>query len=331
MIFKIKSASAGGPNPLPPSHLNLAPAHVKKLIAVGGGKGGVGKTVLSSNISIYLSWLGKKVVVVDLDLGGANLHTSLGADAPTRTLSEMISGEVTDINELVQPTKIRGLSLISGATDSLNIANLPHAHKSRLLQQFQHIDADFVLLDLGAGTTANTIDFFNLADEKIVVVTPEPTSIENAYRFMKASYYRMIRSASQSPIVRQLVEDAFTQTGTQKIRSPKELVEAVSRQDPQAIEPLRLAISTFHLSLILNQVRSLNESAVGRNIERVASSYFGIQVDYLGYLPYDNSIWQAIRKRTPFLIEAPNTEAVTHLEGIVRNLLKGSGHSIRKP
>ena len=320
-LFKFKINAPNVRVNIPTRGLNLATT-ARCIWAVGGGKGGIGKTLLTSNIAVYLSWLNKRVVVVDMDLGGANLHTSLGVDPPVRTLSDLVLGRVEDIHDLIQPTPLRNLMLISGAQDPMGIANMRHMQKARLLRKFREIDADFVLLDLGAGTATNTLDFFLLADRKIVVVTPEPTSIENAYRFIKSAFYRMLRAATPSPYVRQLIEQAMDSKNSRGIRTPKDLLSEVTRLSPTEGAELESRMKQFLISLIVNQVRIRAEADIGKSIQMVCERYFGMSVDNLGYLPYDNAVWQSIRKRKPFLLEAPNCTAVTHLENILRNLLK---------
>jgi flagellar biosynthesis protein FlhG len=296
----------------------------KTIWAIGGGKGGIGKTLLTSNMAVYLSWLNKKVVVVDMDLGGANLHTSLGVEASSGTLSDLVLGRVEDISNLVQPTPIKNLQLISGAQDPVGIANMRHIQKTRLIRKFREIQADFVLLDLGAGTATNTLDFFLLADQKIVVVTPEPTSIENAYRFIKSAFYRMLRASTPSPYVRQLIEQAMDLKNSRGIRTPKDLLAEVKRLSPSDGIELQQKMEEFKISLVVNQVRVKSEADIGKSILMVCERYFGMGVEYMGYLPYDNAVWQSIRRRVPFLIDAPNCTAVTHLESILRNLLRAS-------
>jgi flagellar biosynthesis protein FlhG len=307
---------------LPNRNLTLVPSTEKEIWAIGGGKGGIGKTLLTSNLALFLSWLNKKVVVIDMDLGGANLHTSLGVSNPTKTLSDLLYNRVEKANELLQPTNFRNLSLISGAHDPTGIANMPHLQKTRLSRKFREIDADFILLDLGAGTTHNTLDFFLLADKKLIVVTPEPTSVENAYRFVKAAFYRMLRASTTTPYVRQLIEQAMDQKNSRGISSPKELLNEIARLSPSDGEIIKNKMGSFSFSLIVNQVRAKSEGDIGKSIQIVCERYFGIRVDYPGFIPYDNAVWQSIRKRVPFLIEAPNSTAVTHLEEIVRNILK---------
>lgn len=302
--------------------LSLVPSAAKTIWAVGGGKGGIGKTLLTSNLAVFLSWLNKKVVVIDMDLGGANLHTSLGVNNPSKTLGDLLYNRVDDANSLLQPTSFRNVYLISGAQDPTSIANMPNVQKNRLSRKFRDIDADFILLDLGAGTTSNTLDFFLLADQKIIVVTPEPTSVENAYRFVKAAFYRMLRSSTSTPYIRQLIEQAMDQKNSRGIATPKDLLSEVAKLSPSDGEALKNKMDSFAFSLIVNQVRAKAEGDIGKSIQIVCERYFGIHVDYAGFIPYDNSVWQSIRKRVPFLIDAPNSTAVTHLESVLRNILK---------
>ncbi len=105
----------------------------KQIWAIGGGKGGVGKSFVSGNLGILLAQRGYKVVLADLDLGGANLHTWLGINSPDRGLSEFVGREIDKIEELLVPTQVPGLSLISGARDGVEIANLKHSQKRRFL------------------------------------------------------------------------------------------------------------------------------------------------------------------------------------------------------
>ncbi|NBX69557.1 MAG: MinD/ParA family protein [Proteobacteria bacterium] len=308
---------------LPNRNLTLVQSAPSQIIwAVGGGKGGIGKTLLTSNLAIFLSWLHKKVIVVDLDLGGANLHTSLGVTSSPHTVGDLLYKNIDNPNSLVQPTQYKNVSLISGSNDPINITNMPPIQRSRLVRKLRELDADFILLDLGAGTSVNTLEFFLLADQKIVVVTPEPTSIENAYRFIKTAFYRLMRNATATPYIRQLIEQTMEDKIIKGISSPKELINEIARLSPSEGEQLKKTMNELSMSLIVNQVRAKAEADIGKSIQIVSERYFGARVNYAGFLPYDNSVWQSIRKRVPFLIDSPNSMAVTHLEETVRNLLK---------
>src|SRR5262245_28766745 len=99
--------------------------------ALGGGKGGVGKSVITANLAIALARRGQRCVVVDADLGGGNLHTIFGVRKPHRTLSDFLSREVSELSEVLCDTTIPNLSLVSGARAFLAMANPKHSQKER--------------------------------------------------------------------------------------------------------------------------------------------------------------------------------------------------------
>src|SRR3712207_4619388 len=116
------------------SHSEMLAPNLKKIWAIGGGKGGVGKSLVSANVAICLALMGHKVVAVDLELGGANLHTCLGLPIPQMTLSDYVSKKVTRFEDLLVSTPIANLKIISGAQDELGMANLKHMHKNQIIR-----------------------------------------------------------------------------------------------------------------------------------------------------------------------------------------------------
>ena len=182
-------------------HSQLDPNRNHKIWAIGGGKGGVGKSMVTANLSICLSLMGYKVVAIDLDLGGANLHTCLGVPVPDLTLSDYLSKKVRTMSELQTKTPIKNLTIISGAQDDMGIANLRQMQKAKILNKLGTLNADYILLDLGAGTNLNTLDFFISADQGILIALPEPTSIENTYRFIKSVYHRKLKDGKDENFI----------------------------------------------------------------------------------------------------------------------------------
>lgn len=295
---------------------------IQQVWAVGGGKGGVGKSLIAANLAICLARTGKKVCAIDLDLGCANLHTCLGTEIPALTLSDFFSRRETDINRVLVPTEIRNLYLISGAQDAIGVANLKHTQKSKLLQRLQELDVDFLVFDLGAGTGYNTLDFFLSADVGILALIPEPTSIENTYRFIKSAYYRKLKLANSLFDIRPMLDMAMDQKNPLEIRSPADLLREVTKYSPDMGLKLRHEIMQFHPRLIINQVRTQSDIDIGFSIKSVCKKYFGINLDYIGYLDYDSAVWQSVRRRRPLLLEFPTSKLVSNFERVVQHLLQ---------
>ncbi len=291
---------------------------VRRLVSIGGGKGGIGKSLISANLGIELARRGKRVVLVDVDLGGANLHTTLGIDLPRRTLSDFIERKVARIEDVVTPTGVANLGLVSGALDHLDAANPRHAQKMRLLRHVQQMDVDYAILDLGAGTHSNVLDFFLVSDHGVLVLVPEPTAIENAYRFVKAAFWRRMRNVAAvygyDPLLRNIME-----SGT--FRSPVELVSTFSERDPDAGANLARHLASFRPRLVVNQARTTQDADIGQAVVAAWRKYFGLEMDYLGVIGYDDEMWRAVRARRPLVVERPDAPVAKAFGRIADSLL----------
>lgn len=316
------------PSPFEPgtSLISAGTGRLKQIWSVGGGKGGVGKSLISSSLAVSLAKQGKKVVAIDVDLGGANLHTTLGVELPRQTLGDFFSGRAPTLAQCICLTGIPNLELISGAQDSTQIANLSDTDKERFLIEVRNLDADYVIFDLGAGTANHTIDFFLASEINLISMLPEPTSIENAYRFIKSAYYRRLQNSEKLRPIRDLIETAMDSKNTMGIRSPSDLFKIVNRDFPHTGTVLREEIEKFHPKLIINQVRTHADIEIGHSVKTVCKKYFGIDLDYLGYLDYDSSVWQAIRRKRPALLEFPNSKLTQSVERMCDQIIKRFAH-----
>ena len=164
---------------------------------------------------------GERVVIIDADLGGANLHTVLGVSHPGQTLSHFLNNEVDSLESVMCEGPVPNLSLISGAQALYEMANPSHSRMRKLLRHIHRLDVDHVFLDLGAGSAFNVLDFFLAADRGIMVIVPEPTSIENAYHFMKAAFFRALRTAAKTTTVRPPSESWWSPPASRGRRGPR--------------------------------------------------------------------------------------------------------------
>lgn len=310
------------PDATPDEALRYSGSRVKQIWAVGGGKGGVGKSLVAANLAISLARTGAKVCAIDLDLGCANLHTCLGVDIPSVTLSDFFSKREPEIGKVLVPTPVRNLFLISGAQDAIGVANLKHTQKSKLLQKLHELDVDYLIFDLGAGTAYNTLDFFLSSDVGILVLLPEPTSIENTYRFIKSAYYRKLKMADALFEIRPMLDMAMDQKNPLGIRSPADLLREATKYSPEMGTKLREEIMRFRPKLIINQARTQTDIDIGFSIKSVCKKYFGIDMEYVGYFDYDSAVWQSVRRKKPLILEFPNSKLVSNFERVVQHILQ---------
>lgn len=290
--------------------------------AVASGKGGVGKSFIASNLGVALARKGARVIVVDLDLGGANLHTHLGIPKPEHTLPDFILGKKDNLHDIIHALPDSTLGLISGASsDFLEIANLRHFQKQKIMRHIGKLQADYVILDLGAGTSFNMLDFFNLADHGIIPVLPEPTSIENAHRFLKAAIFRRLHAIPADS--RRLIRDILNAGESREIKTLDGLVASMEESLPEQGRQLRETINRVPLHLIVNQVREPAHYQLGQSLALVWSRYFGRKTDHLCQLAYDESVSRTLCRKKIFLETYPQSRVAIHIKQLATSMLHG--------
>jgi flagellar biosynthesis protein FlhG len=282
-------------------------ARAPLLVAVGGGKGGVGKSVIALNLAVAMAKLGARVTAVDADLGSANLHTMLGLDHPGLTLQALLDGHVESLAELSLPTKIPNLSLIAGSVAVPGAANLHHARKTKLLRHISKLDADVVVLDCGAGVHFNVVDFFAIADLHLLVANAQLVSLQNAYGFLKACLYRMLQRQAQAAGKGALLEQASDRS---ELETVPRLLERVASQDPALALELRAALERSKFALLGNQLVDAREQQALHALSRMIGDFLGVQVPVLGGLLRRDRIHAAVTQRRPFILDAGDPESL---------------------
>ena len=299
----------------------------KRVFAVGGGKGGVGKTVLTASLGVGLASLGHKVVIVDADLGGANLHTCMGILEPKYTFYHFYSLQRDTLEDILLETPVENLKLISGACGTLGLANPKYSQKLRFISSLKQINADFILLDLGAGSSFNVIDFFLAADDRIVVTTPEPMSIQETFNFLKIALFRDMhrRFKKNQEIVNLLDSDMFAEPGRMG-STMIDLVKQIRHRDPESAKVVEKMLAQFQPHLILNMVHESDETKEGASLKTAAEELLAVDLDFLGIIEYDESVRYSVKELKPFLINNPKSKASKSLAKLISvGLLKNSG------
>jgi flagellar biosynthesis protein FlhG len=291
----------------------------RRVVAFASGKGGVGKSLLCANLGIFLAQIGKRVVLLDGNLGCANLHAMLGAERPSRTLADFVERRVARLEDVIVDTPIAGLGLISGERDPVGAGNPKPAQKVRLLQQAHELPADYVLLDLAPGASFNVLDLFLSADVGVVVAVPEPGSVEGAYRFVKCAFMRRLRSMPQSE---RLVAHARSEGG---IPAPLDLCDLAEALDPALGETLRREVQSFRPRLVVNQTRTRDDIDLGPAMRSAARRRLGVTFDVLGSVEFDEAARVAVRRCRPVAVEYPDAKVTKNLERIARRLLALEG------
>ncbi|MEO5345071.1 MAG: MinD/ParA family protein [Magnetococcus sp. YQC-9] len=177
-----------GPLAAPPVNEELSQRKVPHTMAITSGKGGVGKTLITVNLAIQYARQGLKVLLIDADLGLANIDVVLGIEAPQYTIQDVIEDRLTLDQVAIQGPE--GITILPAASGVAGLSTLTEEQKLALMDHIDHWNADFdvVLVDTGAGISEN-VRFFVLAVERIMVIaTPDPTSVTDAYALMKVLF-----------------------------------------------------------------------------------------------------------------------------------------------
>lgn len=278
-----------------------------QIIPVASGKGGVGKSLLSANLAIALGRAGKKVILADLDLGASNLHLVIGQQSPKVGIGTYIAGKST-LEELITPTDYNNVYFIAGDSEIPGLSALKISQKNSLIKHFQNCQADFLILDLGAGTHLSILDFFLLSPQGIIVSAPTVTATLNGYLFLKNAVFRlMYNSFKRNSAAYKYLEQLKTDTNTlQKLYIPK-LTEAIRRIDPVSAATFEHRMSQFHPRLIMNMIDDPKDAEKAYRIRRSCQEYLGLDLEHLGVLYKDPMQDIALASRLPVTVYKPQS------------------------
>lgn len=292
-----------------------------RIISVGGGKGGIGKSFLSANVAVSLTRLGYRVALVDLDFGAANLHTCLGVPSPKIGLFDFVSGRMENLEDVAVSGGVPGLTLYGGGQEFWQQIRPQAAQKIRLISRLQRLDVDYVILDLGAGTHVNTLDFFIFSHAGIVVVVPEPTSIENAYVFLKSVLYRKLQSIVKAIHQEEAAERLLLSLGDPRFATPPlTQLQKFATEEPEIGQKILNLIQMTHLGVVMNQVRTNADADIGSSITQISQRYFGFSAEYLGSAIFDDVVWKSLRNRRPVCVDFPDSVVAQGLMHIAQTM-----------
>ena len=297
----------------------------KTIWSVGGGKGGIGKSIAAANIGCALARMGKEVMLVDADLGGANLHTYFGIRFPEKSLEDFMKGRCQSLEDAAIPTQVKGLRLISGGGEFLGIANPAFAQKQKLITHIKKLRADYIIVDLGAGSAYNTLDFFAISNEGIVVLVPEPAAIQNAYIFLKTFVYRRLdRLFSGNEVISGLIKEATDPRGSSSAKTFSDVCGRIAAVDRPSAQRALDEIKGYKPKLMLNMAVSKDDLRVVDAFMNASKTFLNLDIDFIGVLYSRASVKSAARKMRPFMLDDSATDAHADMESIVRGLLASS-------
>ena len=307
--------SAPSSRSLPPESV-LPPRTVRHVMALGGARAGAGTSTLAVNLAVYLAQLGRKVILVDADPAGGELHTLLGVELD---LGRMQSDDDPDEEVRTIATPVPGLELLPQLYTTGSTVPVRPGRKPRWARKLRQLDVDHVLFDLGAGTQPATLDLFLAADLGLCVVAPEPPSVEATYRFARALFQRRVRRTFlRDRFKMRMVERA--QAELPPLPTPQSLVRTLARYDTQMGETAAAELSKIQPRLIVNQVQLRTDADLGPAMRDMAQRYLGMTFDYVSHVEKDDAVWLSVVRRRPLLIDGPTSKSARNIERIARRV-----------
>ncbi len=266
------------------------PGPPKEIWAVGGGKGGTGKTFLISQLGQSLAAMGKRIILVDADFEGANLHSFLGIKKKTKSITNFFEDN-EPLETLTVKTSYKNLQIISGDPYCMPTRNIGQSEKKNLLTHVKKLNADYILLDLPGGTHTDMIDIFLTAHKPILVTLTDITAIDNLFQFIKCAYMRKLQLLlhdKKSKVAVKSLWDKRKEYGIQNIAD----LTAYIKQNLDPHQRIARALAKFSLYIILNKLRNSSEILQGFSLKSLCIKHLGIPALYVGYITFDEKLWK---------------------------------------
>ena len=292
------------------------------ILPVASGKGGVGKSVFVANLGIALAKRGKTVLLIDLDLGGSNLHTCLGLSNRHTGVGNYIYKKESRLESLIVPTQFDRLYFISGDSLLPGTANLNYFVKKKIIKQLKELVADFIILDLGGGTAYNTLDFFLVTTKGLLVTTPETTAILNAYSFLKSALFRLLyRSFQSGSEERTIISDFITDKIEGTDNSFRNLLDALQQLSPESGSYAARQLNSLYPRVILNMARSPQDIALGSKLRDIVEKNLNLMLEYIGFIGYDELVRRSVLERKATTIGYPQSEFARQVDQVALKLI----------
>ena len=294
-----------------------------KIIPVASGKGGVGKTMFVANLGYKLAQSGKTTVLVDLDLGGSNLHTYLGVKNNKKGIGSFLINDELDIESLILKTDYKKLFMIMGDSLVPGAGNISYLKKSQIISSIKNITADYVILDLGAGSSSDTIDFFIInSKDGIIITTPEITAILNAYAFVKSFLFRTLfllfeKNAKERAYLQKNLSKKIEGTS---LNFPS-LLQGIKSISALSCEKATKVLSQTSINVVTNKSKGGQSVNIVNNLRKISRENLGIDMKYIGYIPNEENLSSAILKRK-LAVEILGFNFENSFNDIIKNIKK---------
>lgn len=293
------------------------------IIPIAAGKGGVGKTFLTANLAMALADLGHRTIAVDLDLGGSNLHSFLGLPNRYPGIGDFLKARSAELEDLLVETHSNNLFFLPGDGKTPFMANIAYAQKMKLISRIRKLQAEYVLLDLGAGSSFNTLDFYGLSPHGLLVTTPEPPAVMGMLVFLKNYLLRAIkRRVARNHAVHNLIEEMTKQPMEDQMGTMDALQNQIVLEDPEAGKIVEEICGNSRPRIVFNAGEHPEEINLSHQISKSLQNILHIEADYFGFVFRDSAVRKAVQDRQAFLPNYRENATASDITRIAERIVK---------
>ncbi len=295
----------------------------RKIIPVASGKGGVGKSVFSANLALRLAAAGAETVVIDLDLGGSNLHTYLGLRNTRVGIGNMLSSSGKKLADFVHDTGREHLRYVPGDVLVSGMTRLSASQRTRIVDGIESLKADYVILDLGSGTNELVIDTFLISNSGIVVSTPQAPSALNAYALLKnVLFYRLKSEFASSKKIASYLKSVQKERRPGSTPGIDDIIAGIKKIDSRSATRAKKKLAELKPLLVSNMVNTSEDYQMLVSLRKLISENLGIDPASLGAISSDPTCQQALAALQPITEFAPTCAASYQIDRIAQKILQ---------
>jgi flagellar biosynthesis protein FlhG len=317
-------------------------------IAILGAKGGVGTSLFSANLAIYLATIGKRVLAVDADPSGADLHAMLGVGprvapylAPTPafgaegtlgSLASVLDHEAINTLATRAPVEgpIPGLQWMDGGLSEPHRGSARRSSLRELERRLQKQDVEFAVVDLGSAATDAAIRFWCNSPHRLAITIPEPNAVSGLYRLVRKAFAATALEQVSDERQQAALHAALSKAG--HFPAPSDIAALVKLEWPEVGRALFEHMAKLRVPFIVNEARLRADLELGDQATVAVRRRYGVHLKYLGYVEHDDAVRSCSRKRRPLLLESPGCRASRNIEKIARRLFSSQeGRRDREP
>ncbi len=292
-------------------------------IPIASGKGGVGKSIITANLALSLANSGHSVVAIDLDLGGSNLYSYLALGNKYPGIGDYLTSKKGKLKDYLIRTNFENLQFLAAEHRIAFMANIAHAQKVKLINEIKNIQADYILLDLGAGTTFNTLDYFDFSKNGIVITTFEKPAIFNTLSFIKNFIHRVaLKEAKQNHKLNLEINKAYKNIVGDEFLKINDIIEIIEQIDPELALKITDLCKSYHPRIIFNRGTHPDQLEVINHLQPSIKRNLSVELCFFGFLFEDVSVNLSSNKGSVLLDEYPECIASKGINEIAKRIAK---------